>query len=193
MRFVTQTWGNSPRRTSPRCATFHDPFAEASMPPLSTTTDHPLRPDGAHRRDRHRPFISPVRLAMQSGLGLDLRRDRLSIDARRLPLKAWYSRSPSELSPFLPASRPGAGRSRHEATRPRPRWRRWSCSPDWSRQSCHSRFLTIESILLSGSAKIDGRFGWSTPEGLRISSGTGCHARSPRWVGRRCTPGRRSS
>ena len=135
------------------------------MPTLGTTTDHPLRPDGADRRDGHRPFIRPVRLATQGRLGLDLRRASLSIERGGYPSKAWVLPLAERVSPFLPCLAAWSGAFLVTRLRgPRPRWRRLVLQPGLVAAVAALSVLAIESIMLVGSAKIDGRFGWASPE-----------------------------
>lgn len=49
---------------------------------------------------------------------------------------------------------------------PRPRWRRLVLQPGWMAAIAVISVLTVESTILIASAKIDGRFGWSTPSRL---------------------------
>jgi hypothetical protein len=80
------------------------------------------------------------------------------------PSKAWVLPLAERVSPFLPCLAAWSGAFLVTRLRgPRPRWRRLVLQPGLVAAVVSLSVLTIESIMLVGSAKIDGRFGWSSP------------------------------
>jgi hypothetical protein len=80
------------------------------------------------------------------------------------PSKTWVLPIFERVAPLLPCLAAWTGAflvSRLNG--PRPRWRRLVLQPGLVAAVSALSVLTIESILLIGSAKIDGRFGWSSP------------------------------
>jgi hypothetical protein len=83
------------------------------------------------------------------------------------PSKTWLIPIAERVAPFLPCL--AAWTAAFLVVRLlgcRPRWRRLVLQPGFVAGVAALAVLAIESLLLIGSAKLDGRFGWSSPAGV---------------------------
>jgi hypothetical protein len=80
------------------------------------------------------------------------------------PSKTWMLPIAERVAPFLPCLAAWTGAFLVvRLLGHRPRWRRLALQPGFIAAVAALSILAIESVLLIGSAKIDGRFGWSSP------------------------------